>query len=248
MTDARLDLDRSRRINLPEAVYCHHKTVDQCVSIVAEMLDAGGDTVVATRATAEQRLALLGLSPAAEAGTTLTWRHRAATGRQAAIVAAGTSDLAVANECRLTLEALGHQVRAITDVGVAGLHRLLAVLPELELAEVVIAVAGMEGALPTVLAGLIPQPLIAVPTSVGYGTAFEGQTALLSMMTSCAPGIAVVGIDNGYGAACAAHRILAAQPHPTPAGPISATPAGPGSRTPAGPGSRTPAGPGGSGR
>lgn len=210
MTDARLDLDRSRRINLPEAVYCHHKTVDQCVAIVSGMLDGGDDAVLATRATADQRAALLELAPTAEAATTLSWRHRPATGRRTAIVAAGTSDLGVASECRLTLESLGHHVQSITDVGVAGLHRLLAVLPELEAADVVIAVAGMEGALPTVLAGLIPQPLIAVPTSVGYGTAFEGQTALLSMMTSCAPGIAVVGIDNGYGAACAAHRILAA--------------------------------------
>ena len=215
MSDARLDIDRSRRINLPEAVYCQHKTTEQCVAIVAEMLATGHDAVVATRATADQRRALLSLSPAAEAGPTLTWRHRSPSGRQVAIVAAGTSDLPVANECRLTLQSLGHQVAVITDVGVAGLHRLLAVLPELEPASVVIAVAGMEGALPTVLAGLIAQPLIAVPTSVGYGTAFEGQTALLSMMTSCAPGIAVVGIDNGYGAACAAHRILAPDRQPS---------------------------------
>ena len=218
--EARLDLDRSRRINLPEAVYCQHKTVAQCVAIVTEMLADGRDAVVATRATPDQRQALLALEPAAEAGTTLSWRHRPATGRRATVVAAGTSDLPVADECRLTLAALGHEVRTITDVGVAGLHRLLAVLPELEWAEVLVAVAGFEGALPTVLAGLVPQPLIAVPTSVGYGTAFEGQTALLSMMTSCAPGIAVVGIDNGYGAACAAHRILSAgRPGPGPSMP-----------------------------
>ncbi len=206
--EARLDLDRSRRINLPEAVYCQHKTVEQCVTIVADMLADGRDAVVATRATPEQRRALLALEPVAAAGTTLTWCHRPGTGRRATVVAAGTSDLPVADECRLTLQALGHEVEAVTDVGVAGLHRLLAVLPDLERAEVLVAVAGFEGALPTVLAGLVPQPLIAVPTSVGYGTSFEGQTALLGMMTSCAPGIAVVGIDNGYGAACAAHRIL----------------------------------------
>lgn len=208
--DARLDLDRSRRINLPEAVYCQHKTVEQCVAIVTGFLAAGTDAVVATRATPEQQAALAALEPAAAAGTTLTWNHRPPTGRRATVVAAGTSDLPVAEECRLTLQALGHEVDAITDVGVAGLHRLLAVLGDLERAEVLVAIAGFEGALPTVLAGLVPQPLIAVPTSVGYGTAFEGQTALLSMMTSCSPGIAVVGIDNGYGAACAAHRILAA--------------------------------------
>ena len=103
---------------------------------------------------------------------------------------------------------MGHEVELIVDVGVAGLQRLLDVLPQIEPADAVVAVAGMEGALPTVMGGLIAQPLIAVPTSVGYGTAFEGQTALASMMTSCAPGISVVGIDNGYGAACAAHRIL----------------------------------------
>jgi pyridinium-3,5-biscarboxylic acid mononucleotide synthase len=209
MTNARLDLDRTRRINLPEAVYCQHKTTAQCVAIVTELLERGHDTVLATRATQDQRQALLALAPTAEAGTTLSWRHRAATGRRVAVVAAGTSDQPVADECRITLESLGHEVATITDVGVAGLHRLLAVLPELEEAEVVVALAGMEGALPTVLAGLIAQPLIAVPTSVGYGTAFEGRTALLAMLTSCAPGIAVVGIDNGYGAACAAHRILA---------------------------------------
>lgn len=214
--EARLDLDRSRRIDLPEAVYCRSKTVTQCVDIVAAMLADGDDTVVATRATAQQRRALSALDPQAVgrpedlAHSTLTWRHRPATNRSAAVVAAGTSDLAVAVECRLTLEALGHRVTALTDVGVAGLHRLLAVLPQLESADVIVAVAGMEGALPTVLAGLVAQPMVAVPTSVGYGTAYEGQTALLSMMTSCAPGISVVGIDNGYGAACAAHRILRA--------------------------------------
>ncbi|MCP3911050.1 MAG: nickel pincer cofactor biosynthesis protein LarB, partial [Actinomycetia bacterium] len=168
----------------------------------------GTDAIVATRATEAQGQALAELDPCAAEGSTLTWRHRPSSGRRATLVAAGTSDLPVARECRLTLEALGHETELITDVGVAGLHRLLAAVPDLVPAEVVIAIAGMEGALPTVLAGLIAQPLIAVPTSVGYGTAFEGQTALASMMASCAPGIAVVGIDNGYGAGCAAHRIL----------------------------------------
>ena len=209
MTDARLDLDRSRRIDLPEAVYCRHKTTDQCVAIVTEMLAEGSDAVIATRTTPEQHEALTTLTPTGSAATTLTWRHRRDSGGRAAVVAAGTSDLPVADECRLTMQALGHTVDLIADVGVAGLHRLLTALPEISESDVVVAVAGMEGALPTVLAGLIAQPLIAVPTSVGYGTAFEGQTALLSMLTSCAPGITVVGIDNGYGAACAAHRILA---------------------------------------
>ncbi len=217
--EARIDRDRTRRIDLPEAIYCQSKTVEQCVGIVTDLLtdgngDGPGDAVVATRATPAQYEALLDLEPTAFVGpasaghATLSWRHRPPTGRTAAVVAAGTSDLAVASECRLTLESLGHRVETLTDVGVAGLHRLLDTLPALDDVDVIVAVAGMEGALPTVLAGLAAQPIVAVPTSVGYGTAFDGQTALLSMMTSCAPGIAVVGIDNGYGAACAAHRVL----------------------------------------
>ncbi len=221
--EARLDRDRTRRIDLPEAIYCEAKTVEQCMAIVTDLLtddngNAPADAIVATRATAEQYDALLTLEPAAWVGpataayATLSWRHRPPTGRTAAVVAAGTSDLAVASECRLTLESLGHRVDTLTDVGVAGLHRLLDTLPTLDTVDVIVAVAGMEGALPTVLAGLVAQPIVAVPTSVGYGTAFEGQTALLSMLTSCAPGISVVGIDNGYGAACAAHRILRTLP------------------------------------
>lgn len=225
--EVRLDRDRTRRIDLPEAIYCRSKTIEQCVAIVTDLLaddnatagsngDRPGDAIVATRATPEQYEALRALGPEASVGpatagyATLSWRHRPSTGRSAAVVAAGTSDLAVASECRLTLEALGHSVETSTDVGVAGLHRLLEALPALGDVDVIVAVAGMEGALPTVLAGLVPQPIVAVPTSVGYGTAFEGQTALMSMMASCAPGIAVVGIDNGYGAACAAHRVLRA--------------------------------------
>lgn len=206
--DARLDLGRSDRIDLPEAVYCWSKTVDQCVDIVTSMLSDGTDAVIATRTTDEQRVALTELCPDAAAAGTLVWRHREPTGAVAAVVAAGTSDLPVAEECRLTLQAMGHGVELSVDVGVAGLHRLLDIVPSLATADVIVAVAGMEGALPTVLGGLVAQPLIAVPTSVGYGTAFDGMTALASMMTSCAPGIAVVGIDNGYGAACAAHRFL----------------------------------------
>ncbi|MEM9131667.1 MAG: nickel pincer cofactor biosynthesis protein LarB [Actinomycetota bacterium] len=213
-TDARLDFDRSKRINLPEAVYCLHKTPDQCRTIVADFLARGTDAVIATRATPEQQAALAPLDPDAAAGGTFTWRHRPATGATVAVVAAGTSDLPMADECRLTLEAMGHTTTAVTDVGVAGLHRLLAVLPELEEADVLVAFAGMEGALPTVLAGLVAQPIIAVPTSVGYGTAFEGRTALHAMLTSCAPGVTVVNIDNGYGAACAAHRIVTALRRP----------------------------------
>ena len=213
--DARLDFDRSKRINLPEAVYCLSKTTEQCVDIVSTMLAEGNDAVIATRATDEQTAALAKLDPHEQFGSTLIWRPRSPSGATATVIAAGTSDIPVAQEAKLTLTALGHQVDLIVDVGVAGLQRLLDVLPELEGSQAVIAVAGMEGALPTVLGGLIASPLIAIPTSVGYGTAFEGQTALASMMTSCAPGISVVGIDNGYGAACAAHRILGQLAPPT---------------------------------
>lgn len=213
MTDdrsARLDLARSERIDLPEAVYCAGKTVNQCVDIVGNFLEAGSDAVIATRATEPQFAALLDLEPDSVGRDVLSWRHRPSTGRTVVLASAGTSDLPVADECRLTLEALGHRGVAVTDIGVAGLHRLIDALPELAQGDVVVAFAGMEGALPTVLAGLVAKPIIAVPTSVGYGTSFEGMTALLSMMSSCAPGVSVVGIDNGFGAACAAHRLLRA--------------------------------------
>jgi len=203
---------------MPEAIFCGPKTVDQCVSITAEMLASSEDAVIATRVTTEQGLELAELGPTLVASNTMVWNPRPVTGRRATILAGGTSDLPVVDECRLTLTAMGHSVTAITDVGVAGLHRLLEVIDDLDDAEVLVAVAGMEGALATVLAGLVTQPLIAVPTSVGYGSAFEGQTAMASMMASCAPGIAVVGIDNGYGAACAAHRILAMFARHTPRG------------------------------
>ncbi len=207
--EIRLDLDRTRRIGLPEAVYCQGKTVAQCVATIEAILadETTGDTIIATRATPDQVDALSRLEPSAVLGTTLTWRHRPPTGLTVALVSAGTSDLPVAHEARLTLEALGHSVISSTDVGVAGMHRLTDALPALEAADVIVAIAGMEGSLPTVLAGLVPQPMIAVPTSAGYGASFDGATALLSMIASCAPGIAVVGIDNGYGAACVAHRM-----------------------------------------
>ncbi len=213
---ARLDVSRSTRINMPEAVYCQAKTAEQCEAIVSTFLANSSDAVIATRVGPDQQSGLIRLNPDAVDGVkgapyaTFTWRSRTTTGMRVALLAAGTSDIPVATECRLTLEALGHQVDTFTDVGVAGLQRLTSVLPELEQSHAIVAVAGMEGALPTVLAGLIAQPIVAVPTSAGYGTSFEGQTALLSMMASCAPGIAVVGIDNGYGAASATHRILTA--------------------------------------
>ena len=205
--DLRLDLERSQRIGMPEAVLCEFKSIDQTTAAVQGLLEAG-DAVVATRVTADQRSKLEALRPDLADLTTLAWNPRPSSGCSVAIVSAGTSDVPIAAEAAVTLTALGHDVRRVTDVGVAGVHRLQAAIPEFEQSDVIIAVAGMEGALPTVLAGLTGMPIIAVPTSVGYGTAFDGMTALLTMMASCAPGIAVVGIDNGYGAACAAHRIL----------------------------------------
>ncbi|MEZ5377702.1 MAG: nickel pincer cofactor biosynthesis protein LarB [Acidimicrobiales bacterium] len=210
-TFARLDLDRSKRIDLPEAIYSQGKTTEQVDAIADRMLANGTDAVIATRLTDDQAEAMDRRSPQASGHGIRTWRHRPATGHRIAVVSAGTSDLPVADECRLTLTALGHDPYAITDVGVAGLQRLTGVLPEIAEADVIVALAGMEGALPTVLAGLVGAPIIAVPTSVGYGAALEGVTALLSMLASCAPGIAVVGIDNGFGAACAAHRILSSR-------------------------------------
>lgn len=205
---ANLDHQRSERLDMPEAVFCSGKTPEQCLAIIKEFLATGDEAVIATRTSEDQRALLATLSPTSTSGNLLTWKHRPSTGFTVAVVAAGTSDLPVASEAAGVLEALGHTVKRITDVGVAGLHRLLSTLPDIETADLIIAVAGMEGSLPTVLAGLVPQPIIAIPTSVGYGSSLEGVTALLSMMASCAPGLAVVGIDNGYGAACAAHRAL----------------------------------------
>ncbi len=206
---ARLDMARTARTGLPEAVYCEGKSVDQVVAIVSRLLADGDDTLIATRVTAEQSAVLDELAPTGVAAGIRTWRHRPPSGRRVAVVAAGTSDLRVADECRHTLVALGHDAWLVIDVGVSGLHRLTAALPEIEPAEVIVAVAGMEGALPTVLAGLVGQPVVAVPTSAGYGAGLAGVTALLSMLASCAPGISVVGIDNGFGAAYATHRMFA---------------------------------------
>ena len=193
---------------MPEAIYCEGKTTAQCVQAVSEMLynENFTDAIIATRANPDQYSALLELDPTSAHGSTLSWRHRPAQNFTIGIVSAGTSDLPVANECKATLEALGHSTFTVTDVGVSGLHRLTVALPEIIEADIVVAIAGMEGSMPTVLAGLVPHPVIAVPTSSGYGSSLEGITAFLSMTASCAQGIAVVGIDNGFGAACAAHR------------------------------------------
>jgi len=211
------DLDRMQRIGIPEAVYAAGKTPAQVIDIVIATLLDGTDPLVVTRTGPDHRAAVSAAvangqipEPDGEWSNTLTWRHAATrTDWTVAVVSGGTSDQPVLDECAGTLTALGADVQVVRDVGVAGLHRLLGSLDQLTDARAVVALAGMEASLPTVLGGLIPQPIVAVPTSTGYGASLEGITALLSLMSSCAPGVSVVGIDNGYGAACATLRILA---------------------------------------
>lgn len=209
---ASIDHHRHLRQGMPEAVYGPGKTPDQCAAIVGELLTNGTGAVLLTRADDEQAAACVAAhGRAVEASRTLAWRlPEALSSASIVIVTAGTSDLTVANEAELTLRALGHRALVIADVGVAGLHRLLARLDDVNTADVVIVVAGMEGALASVIGGLTGAPVIAVPTSVGYGSGLDGVTALLAMHATCASGVTVVGIDNGFGAACAAARIMRA--------------------------------------
>ena len=207
---ARIDHHRALRQGLPEAVYGPGKSPEQCVAIVKELLDHGSGAVVLTRVSNEQRTALNNAHPGAvELGGVMTWRLPETNAeRVVAVVSAGTADTPVADECQATLQAYGASVDRISDVGVAGLHRLLAEVGRITDADVVIVIAGMEGALASVVGGLCARPVIAVPTSVGYGAGLEGVTALLGMLASCSAGVNVVGIDNGYGAAVSAMRIL----------------------------------------
>lgn len=208
---ARVDHHRALRQGLPEAVYGPGKSPTQCAEIVAELLaEPRGGPVLLTRATDEQARAALERNPGGvQTGRTLVWRPSEPT-RPARIlvVTAGTADLPVAEECLTVLRAYGYSPQLVPDAGVAGIHRLLATVDDLATADAVVVVAGMEGALPSFVGGITPAPVIAVPTSAGYGAAFEGVTALLAMMSSCAAGITVVGIDNGFGAACAVARLL----------------------------------------
>ncbi|RUQ36175.1 MAG: nickel pincer cofactor biosynthesis protein LarB [Candidatus Competibacteraceae bacterium] len=209
--EAVLDSHRELRRGHPEVIYCAGKTVAQLKTIVAALLEDDGD-ILATRATPEMAEAVAELWPAARynpLGRVVVIQRclRPLTETCIAIVTAGTSDLPVAEEAAETAVLFGNRVERIHDVGVAGLHRLLARLDALRRARVLIVVAGMEGALPSVVAGLVARPVIAVPTSVGYGAHFGGLAALLGMLTSCADGIGVVNIDNGYGAACLASLI-----------------------------------------
>ncbi|HEX2202481.1 MAG TPA: nickel pincer cofactor biosynthesis protein LarB [Longimicrobium sp.] len=210
---ASVDHHRALRQGFPEVIFGEGKTPEQTVAI-AGRIAARGDGVLVTRVSPETQGALRLAFPGIEInelGRT-AWlappepRDRQARGT-VLVVTAGTSDLPVAEEAAVTARAFGNPVERLTDVGVAGLHRLLAQGERLRAASVVIVVAGMEGALPSVVGGLVAAPVIAVPTSVGYGAAFGGVAALLGMLNSCAAGVTVVNIDNGFGAACAASRI-----------------------------------------
>ncbi len=208
--DAVVDHHRTLRQGLPEAVYGPGKTPEQCVRIVGELLAGGTAPVLVTRVSEDQAKALIAEhGPTLQQGGALLYRvsapHR--TGR-VLVIAAGTADRPVADECLLTLRAHGFAPDRLDDVGVAGLHRLLARLDAVAAADAVVVLAGMEGALASVVGGLTGAPVIAVPTSAGYGSSLEGVTALLAMHASCAAGVTVVGIDNGYGAACAIARML----------------------------------------
>jgi NCAIR mutase (PurE)-related protein len=227
---AKVDHHRALRQGFPEAVYGQGKTAAQCSAIVGELLHGAGDElspaggpVILTRADADQVARVLADHPGGTRTVTgpatgadqvrgelsaVVWRPASDRLARTLIITAGTSDLPVAEECRATLVALGLRPTVLADCGVAGLHRLLASADQLADANAVVVVAGMEGALASLVGGITPAPVVAVPTSTGYGSALEGVTALLAMHASCAAGITVVGIDNGFGAACAIARIL----------------------------------------
>lgn len=211
-----VDTDRSRRTGNHEVIYGEFKTPDQIADLVAAMHGGGDDDVVQnvliTRTSAEAFAAVRAVAPDAvfHPHARLITSVRLPVKQKdsaVAVVTAGTSDIPVAEEAALTAEFFGSPVLRINDVGVAGVHRLLARTEEIRSAKVVVVVAGMEGALPSVVGGLVDKPVIAVPTSVGYGASFSGITALLGMLNSCASGVSVVNIDNGFGAGFLANMI-----------------------------------------
>jgi NCAIR mutase (PurE)-related protein len=209
---ATLDLQRARRQDHPEVIYGAGKTAAQISGLVGALADAGQDALV-TRLDADKAALVCADHPTASWHPVARVLHRPVPGPRPepvgriAVVCAGTSDLPVAEECALVAEAWGNRVERHVDVGVAGLHRILSRADALRAARVVVVVAGMEGALPSVVGGLVAAPVIAVPTSVGYGASFGGLAALLGMLNSCAAGVGVVNIDNGFGAAVLASRI-----------------------------------------
>ena len=212
INDATIDHHRALRCGFPEVIFGQGKTDEQVLAIFSRLAAAGAD-VLATRVAPSAAAAVLAAHPHAthhELARALTLRHSPPSptvGGYVGVIAAGTSDLPVAEEARVTLEIMGVHTQTLYDVGVAGLHRLLARSQFLRDADVLVVAAGMEGALPSVVGGLVEAPVIAVPTSIGYGASFGGIAALLSMLNSCAPGISVVNIDNGFGAAYQAAMI-----------------------------------------
>ncbi|MFC5996352.1 nickel pincer cofactor biosynthesis protein LarB [Pseudonocardia hispaniensis] len=207
---ARPDTDREARQGLPEIVYGPGKSAAQIAGVVTSLLRANTGPVLVTRVDPDDARAVLAAVPGGEydePGRLLAWRRAAPRGFRLAVLSAGTSDGPVAAEAAAVAESVGLTVHRIADVGVAGLHRLLAVRDDLAAADAVVVIAGMEGALPSVVGGLVGCPVIAVPTSVGYGANLQGVTALLAMLSSCAAGITVVNIDSGFAAAMAAYRI-----------------------------------------
>lgn len=209
---AQVDHHRPLRKSLPEVVYAPGKTSDQLVRI-AEALKKKGAAVLITRLDEKGFRALKKWIPQlsySKEARIAYFKDSSKTmgGSSIAVVTAGTSDVSVAEEAAVTLEVIGRQVERFYDLGIAGLHRLLDHVHEIEKADVIICIAGMEGALPSVLAGLVSKPVIAVPTSIGYGANFEGIAPLLTMLNSCAQGVAVVNIDSGFNAACFAHLLL----------------------------------------
>lgn len=219
---AKIDLHRTLRQGMPEVIFCPGKQVEQILAI-ATTLRAHHPLVVATRADTEVGAKICELDPHAEydrSARIIHWGTPAAPDPAlptVAIVTAGTADLPVADEAAFILATMRVPVLRLSDVGVAGIQRVLSAYRHIRTAAVTIVVAGMDGALPSVIAGLVEGPVVAVPTSVGYGASFEGLAALLTMLNSCAAGVTVVNIDNGFGAAVAAHRLLQAR---RPAAPI----------------------------
>lgn len=208
---ANVDIARKKRNGVPEVIYGESKTVAQIQAISRRMLEKG-EPVLITRLNAEKAGKLNQVFPESQYNATarimtMNYQKNKEKNGEIAVVTAGTSDIAIAEEAAVTAEVLGNNVKRIYDVGVAGIHRLLVRLPDLKSANVIIVIAGMEGALASVVGGLVDVPVIAVPTSVGYGANFNGLSALLGMLNSCSSGVTVTNIDNGFGAAYSASMI-----------------------------------------
>ncbi|HEY6011644.1 MAG TPA: nickel pincer cofactor biosynthesis protein LarB [Nitrospirota bacterium] len=208
---AHIDHHRHLRHGMPEVIYCEGKTLDQVVGIAKRMIKMGSD-ILATRASEQiyraiKKLDRRAVYHSASRAIVVLHKKKTPTAGIVLVLTAGTSDIPVAEEAAVTAEALGSTVQTVYDVGVAGIHRVLSKRDMLDAARVLVVVAGMDGALPSVVGGLVDKPVIAVPTSVGYGAGFQGLAPLLTMLNSCASGIAVMNIDNGFGAGVLAHRI-----------------------------------------